>query len=335
MKQRHQLIIGIAISVIFLVIFLRNTNFTEASSALTAANKSLIAVSIVVYFVGVWVRSFRWKLLMKPLAKLNANSLFSLVTIGLMVNDILPGRLGIVARGYMIGEKKGISKLASGATVITENILDGLALILILLVGILLIPTPALIKTIGWIAAALFGGVFIVMLIVTYSENRAQLIVHIVTAITPKKWKVRMSNWVNLFISGLAILRSPGELIMIFLVSLVVWLCESGTYYLVALSMNIVVPFYAMLLVTAIGSLSWTLIIISPGGLGTFDAIVKYTLTEALGVASGLALAYTVAIHAILLIPVIILGFVFLARENMSLREITKARKATKEEVSQ
>ncbi len=325
MKQRYQLLIGVLISIIFLVIFLRNTDFSQVARALATANIALILAAIVVYFMGVWFRALRWKYLIKPLVKVGSSTLFPLVTIGLMVNDILPGRLGIVARAYIVGEKKNISKLASGATVITENILDGLALILILVIGILLIPTPGLIKTIGWIAAVIFIGIFIIMLLITYSENKAQLVIRLVTVITPHKWRPRISNWISLFISGLEILRSPGELMRIFLLSLIVWLCESTTFYLVALSLNLVVPFYAMLLVTAIASLSWTLVLISPGGIGTFDAICKFTLTEALGVAGGLATAYTVAIHAILFVPVIILGFIFLWRENMSLREITKS----------
>ncbi len=324
MKQHRRFLIGIIISIIFLVVFLRNTDFGQAADALATANITLILAAMLVYFLGVWFRALRWKYSMKPLTDVGSMTLFPLVTIGLMVNDILPGRLGIVARAYIIGEKKSISKLASGATVITENVLDGLALILLLLIGIFLIPTPALIKTIGWVAAVAFIGIFIIMLLITCSEKYAQLAVRLLTAIIPAKWRPRISNWVNLFISGLEILRSPAELIRIFLISLVIWLCETSTFYLVGLAFNLAVPFYAMLLVTAITSLSWTLILVSPGGIGTFDAICKFTLTEALGVASGLATAYTIAIHTILIIPVIILGFVFLWRENMSLREITK-----------
>ena len=325
MKQRQQLLIGITISIIFLVVFLRNTDFSQVATALTSADIRLVLAAILIYFLGVWFRALRWKYLIKPLTDVGHRTLFPLVTIGLMVNDILPGRLGIVARSYIVGEKKNISKLASGATVITENVLDGLALILILLVGIFLIPTPSIIKTIGGIAAVLFVSVFSIMLMVTYSEKKAQLVIRLVMSVAPDKWRLRISNWINLFIDGLEILRSPGELIRIFLLSLVVWVCESTTFFLVALSLDLVVSFHAMLLVMAITSLSWTLVLVSPGGIGTFDTICKFILIEALGVTGGLATAFTVAIHAVLFIPVIVLGFIFLWRENLSLREVTKS----------
>lgn len=330
MKRRYQIGIGIIISLLLLGLFLHNTDFGELGKALKEANGAFIAPAILVYFIGVWFRALRWKYLLRPLADTRTNRLFPLITIGLMVNDVIPGRLGIVARAYIIGRKEGISKMASGATIIVENVCDGLALLLLLLIGLILIPTPGLVKTIALIAAAIFGTAFIVMIVITSSERQAQRAIRWLTLLAPQRWKQRVAYWTNLFISGLETLRSPRRFISIFLISLMVWLCESSVFYLVSLSLNLDLPFHAMMLVTAVTNLFWPLILIAPGGIGTFDAACKFTLTEALGSTAAVATAYTLVLHALLFLPVIILGFIFLWRENLSLTKITKREESVR-----
>jgi len=322
--KRRQIWLGITISLLFLALFLYNTDFSETAKALRMANGTLIALAILVYFIGVWFRSLRWKYLLKPLAETRTRNLFPLVTIGLMVNDIMPGRLGIVARAYIVGKKQGISKMASGATIIVENVFDGLALLLLLLVALFLIPTPEVVKTIARIAAVIFGTAFIIMMIIAPSARHAQWATRWLTFLVPPRWRRRAVNWSNLFLSGLGILRTPSKLAPMFLISLLVWLCESSVFYLISLSLNLNLSFHAIMLVTTVASLSWPLVLIVPGGIGTFDTACKFTLIEALSVAGAIATAYTVVIHAVLFLPVIVLGFVFLWRENLSLTEITK-----------
>ena len=322
--SRRQLWIGIAISLGFLGLFFYNTKFSENMNELRLANVPIMALAKVVNFGGVWYRALRWQYLLKPLTNTSTKSLFPLVTIGLMINDIMPGRLGIIARAYIIGKKKNISKMASGATIIVENIFDGLALLLLLLIALLLIPTPEVVKTIAWIAAIIFGGAFVVIIAIASSEKQAERATRWLTRLAPLKWKPRVTKWINLFISGLGVLRTPSKLILMFLISLMVWLCESSVFYLISVALNLDLPFHAIVLVTTVASLSWPLVLIAPGGIGTFDTACKFTLTEALKSSSSIATAYTLVIHAILFLPVIIFGFIFLRRENVSLSEITK-----------
>jgi hypothetical protein len=54
------------------------------------------------------------------------------------------------------------------------------------------------------------------------------------------------------------------------------------------------------------------------GGIGPFELLAKETLTF-LGVGSAVAGAYAVALHGLLLLPVIVAGLVFLWAVNLSL----------------
>jgi len=156
--------------------------------------------------------------------------------------------------------------------------------------------------------------------------------------ILPKRWHKTAEGLLLRLIAGLEFMRSPKNLVITLIISVLVWLCESGLYYMVALSFNLGQPFYIMMLVTAVASLSWTLIFIAPGGVGTFDYFCKTTimLFIPVGVVASTygasVSAYVIVLHAVLLFPVIALGFIFLWRENLSLAKVIGRRQVSEKQ---
>ena len=57
--KRWQLWVGLLISLLFLYIAFRGLRFDELGDALTQANYWWILPGVVVYFIGVWIRSWR------------------------------------------------------------------------------------------------------------------------------------------------------------------------------------------------------------------------------------------------------------------------------------
>jgi len=64
--------------------------------------------------------------------------------------------------------------------------------------------------------------------------------------------------------------------------------------------------------------------------VGPFEFVTQQTAIY-FGVESGLASAYAVALHALLLIPVIAVGLYFLWAINLSLGEVLRGRATAKE----
>ncbi|MCX6675444.1 MAG: lysylphosphatidylglycerol synthase domain-containing protein, partial [Methanothrix sp.] len=134
--------------------------------------------------------------------------------------------------------------------------------------------------------------------------------------------------WLFHMIDGLRFMRSPKQLMITLVLSALVWLCEAGLFYMVALSFDLGQPFYIMMLVTSVASLSWALIFVAPGGVGPFDYFCKETIL--LFIPAGVVAsayeasvsAYVIVLHAVILFPVIVLGFVFLWKENFSLAKL-------------
>ena len=124
----------------------------------------------------------------------------------------------------------------------------------------------------------------------------------------------------NKFLDGLASLRSPLNILMVFVTSVVIWLLETGKYWFVMQAFNSTgvfnnVSFFALMLMNGIVNLATT-IPSAPGYIGTFDAPGIAVLT-AYGVDQATAAGYTLVLHAALWLPITLLGMYYLAKEGI------------------
>jgi hypothetical protein len=316
--------IGLIFALLFLGLFFHKADLTQMWQSLTQANYAFILPAILVYFIGVWFRALRWRFLLKPVGSVSSLRLFPIIVIGHMVNNILPARLGIIARAFILGNREGISKMASGTTIVVERVFDGLVLLLFLIIPLLLTPLPDWANTLVRVVTPLLLVALILMMLIASSERLTQRTIGFLERISPKRWRHRISEWAGLFISGLGVLRSPLGLILIFATSIAVWLCEASIFYLVSMSFALGQPFHVLLLATSVANLTWALLM-PPGGIGPFDYFCQQILIF-FNVSAPLATAYSGTLHAAILLPAIILGFVFLGAAGLSLREVTRGK---------
>jgi uncharacterized protein (TIRG00374 family) len=145
--------------------------------------------------------------------------------------------------------------------------------------------------------------------------------------LVPRRFQERVLSMMNKFLEGLASLRSPFNVLMIFFTTVIVWLLETSKYWFVMHAFNFSVSFFALMLMNGIVNLATT-IPSAPGYIGTFDAPGIAVLT-AYGVDLSTAVGYTLVLHVALWLPITMLGVFLLAREGIkwsdSLRAETKA----------
>ena len=337
MLKDKRFLIGVAVSIVLLSLFLytNRTYFAGMGQAFKEANYILIIPGVLIYFCGVYFRALRWKFFLKPLGNFSSFRLFPLVVIGFMVNNVLPGRLGIIARAYMLGEKEKISKMAVGGTMVAEQVFDGVMLLVFAFCISVFAPLSGTIQTGVYIAAGLFFAALLLCFVLVLSPRFAKRgIATLLVVVWSKKWRSKAEGWLLRLVEGLQFMRSPKKLVITLILSVLVWLCEAGLFYMVSLSfVDLNQPFYIMLLVTSVASLSWALIFVAQGGLGVFDyfcqqtlflliptgILADNTLAEAYKTSVG---AYVIVLHIVLLFPVIALGFVCLWKEKFSLAKL-------------
>ncbi|HEX2696430.1 MAG TPA: lysylphosphatidylglycerol synthase transmembrane domain-containing protein [Anaerolineales bacterium] len=315
--------LGVLISIVFIWLALRGLRLNQFWDAVKTANYWWLIPGIAVYFVGVWARAWRWHYLLKPIKEIQTNSMFPITTIGYMGNNIYPARAGEVLRAVILKRKEGVSVSASLATIIVERIFDGVVMLAFIFVNLpeLAKLTSASgfvgnIEQVAVIGTGVFIGALIIFLLAamfphTASKAGLWLIVHL----TPKRLHKRITGLVNKFLDGLASLRSPLNVLMVFFTSVVIWLLETGKYWFVMHAFNFNVSFFALMLMNGIVNLATT-IPSAPGYIGTFDAPGIAVLT-AYGVSQATAAGYTLVLHVALWLPITLLGAYFLTREGI------------------
>jgi len=319
--------IGLVFIAVFLGLFLWRVDYVEMGRALASADYIYLLPALAAYFAGVWLRAWRWQYILEPLGRVPVIRLFPLMMIGFMINDILPGRLSLPARAYIIGEKEGISKMASASTILVENVFDGLTLLFILVLCFFLLPAahwPDWTTNVVWILSVAFVGALILLILMTFKEDVTQRLFGSILRIIPAKWRPRLSIWFGRALIGLISLRSAKRLLTVFALSVAAWACVGGMFYSLPLAFDLQQSFLAMLAVAAIANLAWVLVIMVPGGIGPFEFASKETLVS-FGVSSAVAVPYAAVVHACMVLPEIILGFIFLWMANMSLSEVVSS----------
>lgn len=320
MWRSKRLWLSLVVSLVLLGLFLIGTDFQEIGDALVQANYWWLIPALAVYVVSLWARSLRWSYLLKPLREISPTPLFSIIIIGYMANNILPVRAGELVRAYILGEKHRVSKMATLGTIAVERVFDGLVLVLLLVSMAAFVGSDDQLRNLAIAMAVVFVvllGVF--FLAVSSQERTRRWVAHVLSLLPSVSWRHRVDGLVSSFITGMGSLQSPRQLALVFTTSIGVWLAEAGSYHLIGIGFGIQENFAVYLMMTAAANLALS-VPSSPGGIGPFELFGKQVLTLA-GVGASLAAAYIVALHAILLVPVIVLGLYYLWTIDMSLGE--------------
>jgi uncharacterized protein (TIRG00374 family) len=315
------LVIGLLVSVGLLWFAFRDLELRAVRAALRDANYWWLVPGVAVYFISVWFRSWRWGFMLRGSRRVSANRLYPVVVIGYMGNDILPLRLGEVLRAYVLWRRERINVGTSLTTALLERLFDGLTMVLFVLAGLLLVPMSGFLSRLLLIAGVIFLGVLIVFLVLA---ARPRLLHRIADAAirraVPGRFRQPLSDLVEGVIAGLECLRSGRDVFAVFGITVWVWILETVKYWLVSFAFGLRLPYPGIVLMGGVVNLLTALPSL-PGYIGTFEA-GGIRVLSILGAAEGPAASYVLVLHAILLIPVTLLGLVFMAREGIRWAEV-------------
>lgn len=317
--------LGVGISAVLLYFALRGLKFNEMWQVLAQAQYLWLIPGVAVYFIGVWVRAWRWHYMLRPLKKIPTKAMFPVVCIGYFGNNILPARAGEVLRAYVLRKREGVPISASLATVIVERIFDGvvmLAFVFLNLTELARLTGDAgflggiNIRDLALIGSIVFFGALLAFLLAAMFPHITEQIARwLINRLVPHKARDKTLDLTLRFLSGLESLRSPQEALMIFFTTVIIWLLETGKYWFVMHAFPFEVSFFTLMLMNGIVNLATTLPS-APGYIGTFDAPGIAVLT-AYNVLPEVAAGYTLVLHVALWVPITVVGAIYFLREGL------------------
>lgn len=317
-------------SAILLALALRHVDAVALGRSLAGANYWLVAVAAAVYFVDLGLRSLRWRVLLGVVCPVSWRRLYPVLTIGYMANNLLPARLGELTRAYLVGRREQISASTVLASVALERVLDG-----VVVVGLLVMVLPSLPRT-DWLgplmraAGLTFGAGLGVCLSLAVAQPAWLGVLIRRAGWVPPALSQRVATPLRRFLAGLGVLRSPGALVQTTLLSIAIWGVGAVIYLLVAAAFGTSLSVVGAIAAICIVNLA-TAVPLAPAGLGAFEvaAVAVFTL---LGMSETMAAGVTIVLHAVLVVPVVAAGLIFLWRLNLSLGSLWADPRPSKRE---
>ena len=326
-KKTLYIVIGLAISGVLLWALFRNINFPDLWLALSSANYWWLIPNILLTVFTMYQRAFRWKVMVSPIHKTPFKNLLAATCVGFMANNVLPLRLGEFVRAYSLAAQvKKISKSASLANIFVERMVFDLFALLLIFGGTL------------WFSEAIRGkldermvtGIYmslgiacvglISMLVLAFKPASVGNRITRYLFFLPDKMKVKIRDVIIKFAQGLEFMSDFGALMNVAAQTILIWLLMGISGYFVFLAFGFDLPLDAPYVLLVVVSIS-ILIPSSPGFVGVYHFGAVWTLM-AYGISKEDALSCALVMHAVQFFVVTLMGFYFLKKEHLSLKEL-------------
>ncbi|MCL4267433.1 MAG: flippase-like domain-containing protein [Anaerolineae bacterium] len=334
--RNWKLWLGLLVSAFFMWLALRGLKLGDVWGYMHSARLGWLAPGIVVYFLAVWARTWRWDYMLRPLKHVPLIRLFPVVVIGYMGNNVYPARAGEVLRSFVLREREAIPMSASLATVVVERVFDGLVMLIFVFVALPFTPLPSgsdFIRTLVNLASVAFFLALLVFFVLAAFPDRFYKMAEMISyRIFPHRIHHPLLTFLQRFLDGLESLRSFRSVLMIFFTSIIIWLLETVKYWFVMQAFDFQVSFFALMLMNGVVNLMTTFPA-APGYVGTFDA-PGIAVLQLYGVPKEIATAYTLVLHAALWLPITLLGAYYMIRAGMRWSTFGKAVEVQEKEAT-
>ncbi len=136
-------IVGLLISFVFVFFALRGQDYHRIREALSEFQYWLLLPALVLYFIGVWLRAYRWSVLLRPLADLSANDVMPVTASGIW--PTMCCRCGPASSCAPTCSGNGSKcNTASSATIAVERLFDGITMLGFILIAAISVNSTSL-----------------------------------------------------------------------------------------------------------------------------------------------------------------------------------------------
>ncbi|MCA9823121.1 MAG: flippase-like domain-containing protein [Dehalococcoidia bacterium] len=314
----RRLLVGLLVTAVSLGLLINLVDWRSSISVLERADPFFIGAAVVCLFLSLIAKTVRWRLLLPADANVTTPRLFRILHISFLLNNVLPARLGDVARIAMTAAAPGMRVGLVISSMLTERLTDTVTLLVCFVLVSPFLPVPRAyidwLHLAWWVLAGLAGAVIAFALLRRHIQRIAARVQ--MPDGFPGAARVRVEALS--FQEGLSQLASRRRVLPIWGASLSAWLTAFAINFMIFQSLDIEVPVTVAVLVTCVTNMAM-LVPSSPGYIGVFHAAATLALVP-FDVSGSRALSFAIAAHLVNVIPVSILGAVFLllGRESVT-----------------
>jgi len=132
-----------------LIAWVRLVDLSSVAGRLAAMQWPFVVVALGLGLLAYLARTARWRLLLRPIARLPLGDIIPIVFASTLINFLLPLRTGELARSLLLKQRRGVTVAGSLATVAVDRAFDLAIVLALAAVGAVLVPTGASLGP-GW-----------------------------------------------------------------------------------------------------------------------------------------------------------------------------------------
>ena len=277
MKRLLQAIAGVLISALALWLTLRGKDLGAIWAAMQQADYRYLWPYLVSLLVIHLLRTWRWGILLEPVAKVPFARLNAASAVGFMALVLLPFRLGEFARPYLVSDRPRLRVSAALSSVVVERVADGIFTGLLLVLMLLAVPdgTPGLaaIRAAGVLMSLAFVGLLAFLVLAHRNRSLAvRLTARVLGPLSPRL-AARVSGMMDAFIHGLRLVPGLGKVVLFFALTAAYWGVNGLGMQLLARAFGLELSLLATFTVMGVLVVG-VMIPAGPGMVGTFQGAI-------------------------------------------------------------
>lgn len=302
-SNRQRFWIGIAVSVACIAAVLLFVDPAEVLEAMAETRYELWLLAALSLLVFMLFRAIRWRFMLNSgierTERLPYGTVFHIQNIGYLLSNLLPFRLGDVARAVLIGNVPPLTIARGLSTMVAERVFD-LAFI-VLLFPFTLGSAESLPPEVNVVVRGAGAAAFAAIIILIVAANQRERAVRLAGAVLARLPRLNVTAWTRRLddlLLGLDSLTRFSDGLALLALSVLVWLPILAGYYVGLLAVNLDVTWQQAAFVVCIAAFSVTAPS-SPGQVGVFEASVTFAIAGILGFPEAEAAAFAVLYHVL------------------------------------
>jgi len=320
--MKKKLAVGIIFGAVLVYLSIRDLHFQDVADGFKTVRYGYLLAVLIILLLMQALRSWRWGVILSPMEKVDQLSLFSVTSVGFLAIVAFPARLGELARPYLIANKSQIGMTAAVGTILVERVFDCLTVLFIFIFALFFTPLPSWLIKSGVVFFLITVVIFAAMIFMIMKREVSLRVLNSLFQKLPEKYILKLNHLFHQFIDGFKIIIDLRLLLHVTLLSVLIWLIDVTSIYLMFLAFGFALPpaaAFVVLIVLMIGISIPT----APGFIGNwhFSCILGLSL---FGIPKADAFTFSVIFHFISIGIVIILGMMFLPFNKFSLSDLSQ-----------
>lgn len=323
-SKRFHTVVGILVSVLAMAWAVHDVKWSSFFNELKRINAWWLIPLTVSTWLHYALRAIRWRYLIPDGEKLSFTQAIDPLAVGNFASYILPLRAGEFIRPWYLTRFSDYKFTVAFSSIVIERFFDLSTVLISLAIVSNFIPSvPSLVirgaNVLGIIAILILLFIFAAI----FCESLLKTVVGKACSFLHEKLQFLIENILSQILAGISVLRSPKNLAMNIILSIVIWLSCFLNFEMALWAFHIVDPPWigvtlAVFVALAVAAPS------APGFIGVFQAGAMLAL-GLFGYSPEISLAYAMLVHTHTYLFVCGWGVLVLLKNNLKFSELASA----------